>query len=475
MSDRDPLEASFDRFTRPGDIPDTAYWRPGDTLADAQARRDAARAADAAERGYAVSHPAGRGWAPGRGDRVPVEHVTTRAPGAVVIDGETHEFPHGIPDDVIAAIGAGAKFDRERRVRFLDLLSLKGNVRAAAARVGVSHETAYRARRQDPGFAALWDTALLHARKYAESELATHALDGVEVAVWNKGEIVGYVVKFDARLRLAHLARLDRLAEADTAEARAAQARAPHFDALLAEYAGHAAPDGFSEAAGLGDEDRDEHADDATRIPTRCEYVAWFAAAALEGVAEAVEEEAWAAAVAQAEAAYDAWHEQALAAVERIVAGEDYGEGEEPPVEVKSAPPRAGEGDHPQGGGGEPTNARDVRGSDQPHVPHHPRPAAGGSPPRTGEAPAPAPTPRHAALSNPVTSVTSPATPALRPDEPHPRAVAPPQLRHASPHGSETAAAAAVAGPARWRRPTFPPVQTGATSSHPRRATCIPC
>ena len=48
-------------------------------------------------------------------------------------------------------------------------------------------------------------------------------------------------------------------------------------------------------------------------------------------------------------------------------------------------PPRNGEGDQPQAGGGAPSDVPKARSQDRAHVPVHPRPAAGGPPPRSGE------------------------------------------------------------------------------------------
>src|SRR5690606_37988113 len=127
-------------------------------------------------------------------------------------------------------------FDTARQVRFLDALATCGEVRAAAARVGVSRETVYRARRRDPQFKRLWDAALVHARAQAEAELATRALHGIEVPVFVRGEHVATWRRHDARLLLAHLRRLDRRVEDD----HAATVRAERFDELLAGLAGHA-------------------------------------------------------------------------------------------------------------------------------------------------------------------------------------------------------------------------------------------
>src|SRR5690349_13945726 len=128
------LRASFDQFTMPRDIPDAAYWGPGDTLADAQRRRDVAPAEDEA-RGYATRHPAGRGWAP---DSRPLPREQRTCFPIYEHEGREYEFPHGTPEDLVAHIGCGQVFTRELRVRFLDHLAFQGNVRAAARLVRVS-------------------------------------------------------------------------------------------------------------------------------------------------------------------------------------------------------------------------------------------------------------------------------------------------------------------------------------------------
>ena len=140
MPHTDPLEQSFDRFTLPTDIPDAAYWTKDGTFEEAVRRRAAARAQDEEARGYSPSHPAGRGWVPQSRDLgIPGEHLSFPT---FSHDGVEYVFAKGTPQDVIAELGCGQVFTRERRVRFLDHLAFKGNVRAAAAQVNVSHETA---------------------------------------------------------------------------------------------------------------------------------------------------------------------------------------------------------------------------------------------------------------------------------------------------------------------------------------------
>lgn len=151
-------------------------------------------------------------------------------------------LPHG--EEQGASLLHPNQFTPTRMALFLEHLSRHGQVRAAAQVAGVSSQTAYVRRRRDPAFAAAWDAALLHAREAAEQVLATRALHGTAETIWFRGEAVGERRRFDARLLLAHLARLD---------ARAAQApRAIHhlaedFDRMLLALA-----DGADVAAATG-------------------------------------------------------------------------------------------------------------------------------------------------------------------------------------------------------------------------------
>lgn len=223
-----------------------------------------------------LKSPAGRGW---DGDPAPdaaVNEQLARYGVSLRPPPGDKPWPAGwLPGDEPVAIVCDEDadpyahvrvFDREARVRFLDLLADSGNVSTAAARVGVSRETAYRARRRHADFARVWDAALVHARARGEAELASRALDGVAVPVMLRGEHVATFRKHDARYLLAHLGRLDRRIEEDP---RAVQ-RAGRFDELLAEMAGHAAPDDFAGAVLSAWKDPEEVADIP---PTRDEYV----------------------------------------------------------------------------------------------------------------------------------------------------------------------------------------------------------
>ncbi|HTN14423.1 MAG TPA: hypothetical protein VL094_06425 [Sphingomonadaceae bacterium] len=130
-------------------------------------------------------------------------------------------------------------FTPERQMRFCDRLAACGNVRMACALSGISAMTAYRARRRDSLFAEVWDRALALARDHAEAVLAVRALEGIAEPVFHHGEVVGHRRRYDSKLLLAHLARLDRRCEALDARARhGAPDDGEAFDLLLARLGG---------------------------------------------------------------------------------------------------------------------------------------------------------------------------------------------------------------------------------------------
>lgn len=123
-------------------------------------------------------------------------------------------------------------FSRDKQVAFISALASSGAARRAVRAAGISHQTAYRMRRANPAFRLAWDAAMLAARAVAEDVLAVRAIEGVEEKVFYHGEEVATRRRFDSRLLLAHLARLDRL----TANA-AANAFAEDFEAALDRFA----------------------------------------------------------------------------------------------------------------------------------------------------------------------------------------------------------------------------------------------
>ncbi|WP_202131674.1 hypothetical protein [Aurantiacibacter rhizosphaerae] len=132
-----------------------------------------------------------------------------------------------------------------KQAAFCKALADHGNVRLACRAVQVSPQTAYRARRASPAFRKCWDAALVIARDHAEQVLADRALNGVEETVFYHGEEVATRRRYDARLLLAHLARLDK-------RAQAAEACATCDEALLGEHDFDAAVEALAAAADHG-------------------------------------------------------------------------------------------------------------------------------------------------------------------------------------------------------------------------------
>ncbi len=118
---------------------------------------------------------------------------------------------------------------------FLEALAEGHGVDAAARRVGLSAASAYAFRRTAKGaaFALGWRAAALVARECIAETLLVRALEGtVDTIV--RGETVVTRHRYDNRLALALLARLDRQVEAAPhADAKAAGLVAQEFEAYL--------------------------------------------------------------------------------------------------------------------------------------------------------------------------------------------------------------------------------------------------
>ena len=226
-------------------------------------------------------------------------------------------------------------FTAARRMVFLDHLAREGSVLAACAAAGVSRQSAYVARRRDHAFARGWDAALVLAREHVADVLASRALHGVEEDVFYHGERIATRRRFDTRLLLAHLARLDNLADATVAGEDAAR-----FDELVAIVGGvRPAEDLFDIVGDTEDEEVPvlplPRAVYAGRIAMRADfedaYDARHAGDAEDGsgVEDADRDEAedlaggqWLADVrVAAEAEWDGWFHAACAAVDAAVAG----------------------------------------------------------------------------------------------------------------------------------------------------------
>lgn len=146
----------------------------------------------------------------------------------------------------------------ERKTRFLDSLANKGNVGLACAKAGLSREAAYRLRRREPMFARAWKAAQAQARDRSIDVLEDRAIDGVEERIYYRGELIDTCRRYDSRLLLAHIGRLDRIADDE-----AVQRDVARFDELLACVAGKPVPPDLRGAHGELPLDREQAAERA--------------------------------------------------------------------------------------------------------------------------------------------------------------------------------------------------------------------
>ncbi|MDQ8755081.1 hypothetical protein RCO27_02460 [Sphingosinicella sp. LHD-64] len=91
-------------------------------------------------------------------------------------------------------------FTPKRQRRFLKALRKTGCVRDACRAAGISDSAAYKARKRDPGFRALWDAALSWAGSDIETFAWHLAVAGVEEEVWAYGRLVGVRRRTDPQL-----------------------------------------------------------------------------------------------------------------------------------------------------------------------------------------------------------------------------------------------------------------------------------
>lgn len=106
----------------------------------------------------------------------------------------------------------------ELQGRFIGYLAETGSVCAAAERVGMSRNGAYRLRRKPfaESFTAAWDAALgAPIRKVTMPGSLSFAIEGAISPVFFRGRCVGTRRKPSNSALLRHLAILDRLAEGE--------------------------------------------------------------------------------------------------------------------------------------------------------------------------------------------------------------------------------------------------------------------
>lgn len=201
------------------------------------------------------------------------------------------------------------------KARFLAVLSETGNARLAARRCELSAQSAYVQRRRDAAFARGWAAALLLARDHGAQVLAERAIEGVEEQIYYRGELVGTRRRYDARLLLAHIARLDRLADDAAAGEDAAR-----FDELLAVIAGEGVPEALAREPELLPATREAHADQAAEDAEKAagEDLPAARGKGAQGARKAAIREAGDAAWSAAAARWDGWFDRACAAVDDL-------------------------------------------------------------------------------------------------------------------------------------------------------------
>jgi hypothetical protein len=108
----------------------------------------------------------------------------------------------------------------ERMRTFLERFAECGVIREACEAAGMSARSAYNLRDRDPLFAAGWEAATLIARPRLADEAFSRSMNGVVERIYRDGVIVAERHRYDNRLTMAVLARLD--ARADRAEEKGA-------------------------------------------------------------------------------------------------------------------------------------------------------------------------------------------------------------------------------------------------------------
>ena len=123
----------------------------------------------------------------------------------------------------------------DRMRTFLSVLAECGVVADAARAVGMSRQKAYAFRNSARGraFAFAWRTALLRGRDRLADEVMSRALDGCVDVIVRDGKVWGERHRFDNRLTMAVLTRLDHLATPKFQRDEMPALIAPEFEELV--------------------------------------------------------------------------------------------------------------------------------------------------------------------------------------------------------------------------------------------------
>ena len=179
----------------------------------------------------------------------------------------THEpvdslaLPEPIPDELISneltaspfdeALGAGRDVRGDRMQRedgwtpekiriFLYMLAETGVVSDAARAAGMSKQSAYALRNSAKGrpFLLAWRAALLIARRRLADDMMSRAVHGCVEIIYRDGKVWGQKHRYDNRLSMAVLTRLDQLVKSHDHEDTNARYVAEEFDQFVDIVAG---------------------------------------------------------------------------------------------------------------------------------------------------------------------------------------------------------------------------------------------
>jgi hypothetical protein len=143
---------------------------------------------------------------------------------------------------VPAIIGRRDGWTPFARRTFLSTPASTGRVTFSAQCAGMTKQSAYALRNRDPVFGAGWDAACHLARDTMADEFREQAISGTIETVTRNGEVVAERHRYDSRLQIAVLNRMDKHCEA-------AVARRADFLGLVRNW------DQWLELVGAGDDE----------------------------------------------------------------------------------------------------------------------------------------------------------------------------------------------------------------------------
>jgi hypothetical protein len=168
-------------------------------------------------------------------EAVPVPALGDVEPPEMLLPGTVETAPPAKPSPDRPRAVRHDGWTPERQRIFLDTLARTGVVADACRAARMSRDGAYEFRRRAAGaaFAIAWDAALLISRGAIADDVMSRARHGVIDRVYRDGELVAERHRYDNRLTMAVLSRLDRLAEGLGENAPVARAVAQEWDQFL--------------------------------------------------------------------------------------------------------------------------------------------------------------------------------------------------------------------------------------------------